>query len=287
MDRRRFIKLLAAGVAASTLSGGELAALEAAAGGLASGSLPVQDSDVKDYMTKMKNFDRYNKGDILVTGDEKTLMRSSLVRLKRLQRTVGHGNFSLLSFDLALRTARNFPSVGAFTSQELAFLEKVFYEKADSYGFMGDKPVKNLTSTISRGSVVKIPGTGNYLYKGAPYETYRKICREVGAEVILTSGVRSVVKQFMLFLNKATSSGDNISLASRSLAPPGYSFHAVGDFDLGKVGLGRANFTEKFTGTSVYKKLLSLGYADLRYEKNNTLGVRFEPWHVKVGAAHS
>jgi len=71
-------------------------------------------------------------------------------------------------------------------------------------------------------------------------------------------------------------------MASRSLAPPGYSFHGVGDFDVGKKGYGIDNFTEKFTKTDVYKKLNDLGYIRFRYHQDNYLGVRFEPWHIKV-----
>jgi hypothetical protein len=73
-----------------------------------------------------------------------------------------------------------------------------------------------------------------------------------------------------------------LSMASRSLAPPGYSFHGVGDFDVGKKGYGIYNFTEKFTGTNVYHRLADLGYLKFRYGPDNNLGVRFEPWHIKV-----
>jgi LAS superfamily LD-carboxypeptidase LdcB len=75
----------------------------------------------------------------------------------------------------------------------------------------------------------------------------------LGNKVILTSGIRSIIKQLTLFLNKAYKNNGNISLASRSLAPPGYSYHAIGDFDVGQVGFGVANFTEKFTTTKVFK----------------------------------
>jgi LAS superfamily LD-carboxypeptidase LdcB len=90
------------------------------------------------------------------------------------------------------------------------------------------------------------------------------------------------MKQFLLFLNKAYRSRGNLSVASRSLAPPGYSFHGVGDFDVGQVGFGIANFSSRFTTTKVFKRLRDLGYIELRYPKGNLLGVRFEPWHIKV-----
>ena len=86
----------------------------------------------------------------------------------------------------------------------------------------------------------------------------------------------------MLFLNKVVRSNGNLSLASRSLAPPGYSYHGIGDFDVGQIGLGSDNFTERFTTTSVYKRLNEQGYVKIRYPLDNLLGVRFEPWHIKV-----
>lgn len=90
------------------------------------------------------------------------------------------------------------------------------------------------------------------------------------------------MKQFLLFLNKAYSNDGNLSLASRSLAPPGYSFHGNGDFDVGQVGYGALNFTERFTETEVFKRLSEMGYLQLRYPEDNRLGVRFEPWHIKI-----
>jgi LAS superfamily LD-carboxypeptidase LdcB len=91
-----------------------------------------------------------------------------------------------------------------------------------------------------------------------------------------------VVKQMQLFVSKADRADGNLSLASRSLAPPGYSFHGVGDFDVGIKGWGARNFTDDFATTDEFKKLLDLGYIDIRYPADNRLGVRFEPWHIKV-----
>ena len=94
--------------------------------------------------------------------------------------------------------------------------------------------------------------------------------------------MRSIVKQLELFLSKLDSSNGNLSLASRSLAPPGHSYHGVGDFDVGKNGFGKFNFTAKFADTAEYKKLIELKYVDLRYTQFNKVGVRYEPWHIKV-----
>ena len=51
---------------------------------------------------------------------------------------------------------------------------------------------------------------------------------------------------------------------------------------MGQIGFGADNFTERFTTTRVYKNLKDLGYLNIRYERDNLVGVRFEPWHIKV-----
>jgi hypothetical protein len=240
------------------------------------------DNAIKDYLHRMQRFDEPHDGDAYVSSAELPLLKSCVWRFKRLQRVVGHGNFHLLSFDEGLRAASNYSEIGAFPKTELHFLEMVFYESAARYGFLGEKPLKGMTDRVRRRDVVKIRETGNYVFKGIPLETYKRIKEDLGNQAVLTSGVRSVNKQFLLFLNKALKSNGNLSLASRSLAPPGYSFHGVGDFDVGQAGFGAANFTERFATTDVCKRLEDLGYINLRYQRGNRLGVRFEPWHIKV-----
>ncbi len=242
----------------------------------------IDDRHIKDYLEKIENFNKKHTEDIFLDSGQKVILKTTLMRFQRIQHTVGHGHFALLSFDDAIKTAKAYSRIGPFSKEELDFLEMIFYEDSLFYGFMGDKPLKNLTDTIDGPKVIKIPYTGNYLYKGTPLEMYYKIQKDIGEKVILTSGLRSVTKQFMLFLNKAYHNDGNLSLASRSLAPPGYSFHGVGDFDVGQVGFGAQNFTDKFTETPIYQRLADLGYIKLRYSKGNLLGVRFEPWHIKV-----
>jgi hypothetical protein len=242
----------------------------------------MYDPHIKDYLFKMQHFNLDFEEDVYLDVNQFWLLKTSLDRLQRLQRTIGHGNFHLLNFNQALKYARNYSCVGPFTREELEFLEMIFYEDSVPYGFLGEKPLSNITDRIKKRDVVQIAGTGNYLYRGKPEETYKKIMNELGPRAILTSGVRSIMKQFLLFLNKAYKSKGNLSKASRSLAPPGYSFHGIGDFDVGQVGFGPANFTERFTTTDVFRKLKDRGYLKLRYSRNNLLGVRFEPWHIKV-----
>lgn len=243
----------------------------------------IPDTAIKDRLIKSRLFNHWFSDDIVLSPTQLKVLRSSLARLKRLQRLVGFGNFYLLGFDEARTYAKSYARVGAFTTAELGFLEKIFYYPADAYGFMGEKPIIRMTGKINRSKVTKVRGTGNYLYKGQPAATYQQIKTQVGKDVVLTSGIRGVMKQFLLFLNKADSHQGNLSLASRSLAPPGYSFHGAGDFDVGERGFGVDNFTEKFTRTRVYSRLTDLGFIKFRYTQGNHLGVRFEPWHVEVG----
>ena len=279
MKRRDFLKTLTTGLIVGGFAPEVLAKLTTSTH---SETEDNYDDYVKDYLHKIKYFSQPHKDDVYLGYKNYQLLTSSVKRLKRLQRTVGHGNFYLLSYDEAIKVARNYCSVGNFARAELDFLEMIFYEDGAFYGFFGEKPLKNLTAQVPKREVVKIPSMRNYLYKGRPLETYKKVKQEIGDQLILTSGIRSIIKQLLLFLNKAYRSNGNLSLASRSLAPPGYSYHGVGDFDVGQVGFGVDNFTERFVTTKVYKQLKNLGYLNLRYVEDNTLGVRFEPWHIKV-----
>ncbi len=245
------------------------------------------DNHIKDYLHKMYHFDKPNKEDIYLNQNQLKILQTTIHRLKRLQKFVGHGNFCLFDFDNALKIARNYIDVGSFTKEELDFLELIFYSNGAVYGFLGQKPLANLTDRIQTHNVVKIPHTGNYLYKGLPLETYKKITKDIGELVTLTSGLRGITKQFLLFLNKAGSNKGNLSMASRSLAPPGYSYHGIGDFDVGQIGFGHANFSKRFTQTKVYEKLKDLGYISIRYPQENLIGVRFEPWHIRITSTKS
>nr|MBF0221586.1 D-alanyl-D-alanine carboxypeptidase family protein [Desulfobulbaceae bacterium] len=279
MNRRTFIKAVTGTIISSTSMGISLPALSAA------GSLPqpnMHDGDIKDYLVKMRFFDLLHSDDVFVEGNDQTLLNSVVFRLMRIQLVIGHGNFHLAGFDEIINVAKTYSAIGQFTAEELAFLEKIFYRDASQYGFMGEKPCRNITDTIDRSKVVKIKNTGHFLYGNESLETFTKIKDDLGNDVILTSGLRGIAKQFLLFLDKARKNDSNLSLASRSLAPPGYSFHSVGDFDVGQADLGGENFSELFTSTEVYRKLLDHGYANLRYQKDNLVGVRFEPWHIKL-----
>ncbi|MAC45315.1 D-alanyl-D-alanine carboxypeptidase family protein [Oceanospirillum beijerinckii] len=240
------------------------------------------DPHVKDYMQKIRYFEGVFEDDFFVSEQEFKLIQSTLKHLGRVQRTIGHGNFNLINFDQMIKYGRNFSQVGEFTKTELDFLEQLFFVDAGKYGFYGEKVLPGLTDKIPSRELVKVPKTGHYLFKGKSLKLYDTLRKDVGEDIFLTSGIRSTVKQMYLFLSKAVQAEGNMSKASRSLAPPGYSYHAVGDFDVGKVGYGYKNFTEDFAQSDVYKRLQDLGYINIRYTNDNRFGVRYEPWHIQV-----
>ncbi|MBW1650432.1 MAG: M15 family metallopeptidase [Deltaproteobacteria bacterium] len=275
MERRKFIKILAAGITGLTF----FPIFKYSENNLhAAVFLQING----EYFKKMKNFAQPDADDIYLKLSQKNILKSVLKRLNRIQTQIGYSNFCLLNFDEALKTAYGYTTIGSFTKQEIDFLEMLFYNDAKIYGFYGAKPLNNITGKIDASKAIKIKNTGNFVYNGLALETYNKILKDIGGDVILISGIRGIVKQFYLFLNKLKRSGGNLSLSSRSLAPPGYSYHGIGDFDVGKSGYGVLNFTNDFTKTDVYKKLVKLGYINFRYPQNNRLGVRFEPWHIKL-----
>ncbi len=233
-----------------------------------------------EYQAKMRLFNKPHPKDRYVSPEQRPLFKHCLKRLNRIYRTVGHTNFYLLGLDDTLKLARGYPHIGRFSKKEIEYLESVFHQDAADYGFYGKKLIAEFSNCPSRSKVTKIPGTGNYLFKGPSVALYERLRQDIGAKAILTSGVRGVIKQFLLFFRKVDKSQGNLSLASRSIAPPGYSYHGVGDFDVGQVGYGSDNFSVRFIRSKVFEKLLSLDYICLRYTEDNPYGVRFEPWHV-------
>lgn len=231
---------------------------------------------------KVANFESNFSDDVILNESQFELLVAALERINRVQDYVGFGNFNVLSLDEALAYAKRSPRIGAFTPAELEFMEMLFHYEPSQLGFFGDKVVEQQTNVILKDDVVKVPGTGHYVYRGFSEDFYHKIRAEVGDTLILTSGVRNVVKQSQLFMSKTVQAAGNLSRASRSLAPPGHSYHSVGDFDVGQVGAGLKNFTAAFAQTDEFKKLQDLGYVRIRYTANNDLGVRYEPWHIRV-----
>lgn len=220
--------------------------------------------------------------DIYLGAEEMALIASLSRKLTLVEKTVGHGKFNLISFDETLKIAKNYPKIETFSSSEIAYIEKIFYTNPTIYGFYGKQTVQNLTDLIPQKEVIKISGTGHYLFKENATGALNRMIKDVGSTLILTSGVRSVVKQLHLYVDKIESEGGNISSASRAIAPPAYSYHSIGDFDVGKRGWGHENFTPNFARTQEFWRLQKLPYISMRYGIGNKDGVRFEPWHIQI-----
>lgn len=235
----------------------------------------------KDYFKKIKHFNHAFNDDLMAGRAEFELIRSCARKTGALMHYVGYGNFNILNFDEALKFMDGSGPLQPFTKAELDYIDELFARDASVYGFYGERVFTRLTEKVDGTAMVKIPGSGHFVYKAHSLSTYSKITKEMKS-LILTSGVRSVVKQLHLFLHKAVETGGNLSMASRSIAPVGYSYHGIGDFDVGIKGWGFANFTDKFATTREYARLMKDGYMRIRYDRKNPYGVRFEPWHVKV-----
>ncbi|VAX11908.1 D-alanyl-D-alanine carboxypeptidase [hydrothermal vent metagenome] len=238
--------------------------------------------EARDQRYAVSHFDQDLKQDIFLPVAEQPVFQSVLRRQRKIQAHAGYANFSLMSFDEMLKYARSYSVIGEFSADQIRFMEKIFFHDAHDYGFMGEKVISSLTAKVAKKDTVKIPYSGNYLFKGGSQTVFERLRKDVGKNLVLTSGVRSVVKQMYLFLAKAEKCNANLSRASRSLAPPGHSYHALGDFDVGKRNLGALNFTSRFAQTEEYQKLIRLGYVSIRYTQDNYFGVRYEPWHIKI-----
>lgn len=243
---------------------------------------PTVVSNATDLLDKVRNFNGDFVDDVYLSEEQRPTLHSLLLRFEKAEQVVGHGNFNLISFDQLFQYARNFSQIGQFTKAEFALIEQLFFTEAEQYGFFGGRVTDELTARIPIEETVKIARSGHFLLKGEPTAHYERLQRDIGDSIILTSGVRGNVKQMHLFVAKCIGSSYNLSRASRSLAPPGHSYHGIGDFDVGRVGWGYANFTDRFAQTDEFKRMQDLGYIRIRYTEDNQFGVRFEPWHIKV-----
>lgn len=228
----------------------------------------------------LANDNFHTSEDLYITKNDYEVFQSIRNKLKLVQRYIGYGNFNVISFDSMLSISRRASNIEEFTKSEIDFLEFIFYYNPATHGFFGDRISKNITDTIDKKLITKIPHTGHYLFKGHAEKTYYEMTKDVGDSLTLTSGIRSIVKQTKLFLDKINSTNGNITQAAISLAPPAFTYHSIGDFDVGKKGFGYANFTSKFANTDEFRKIQQLKYVDVRYTINNKDGVRYEPWHI-------
>lgn len=223
-----------------------------------------------------------NSKDIYLSTKDFATLSTLNARLRRVRRFVGFANFNLISYADTLSYARNYSKIGAFTQKELVLMDRLFHENPNDYGFYGKKTCQSIDNSITNREVIKIHGTGHYLFRGKPEKDYANIIDDIGNTLVLTSGIRNVIKQTSLYVNKIYNTGGNMTKATESIAPPAYSYHSVSDFDVGRTDWGYKNFTSDFALTNEFRKMQQLEYIGMRYKKQNRDGVRFEPWHVEV-----
>lgn len=234
---------------------------------------PTDISELKDYLFKMSQPDVVHKTDLFVKKSEEKIFKLIAKKLFEIQNKIGFGNFTQIGFKELFK-------ITDFTLDEKNYLEKMFKFNAKLYGFYGEKVIDDMFQDFNNKKFTKVDGI--YILDGSPVKKYKNIVDEIGSSVYITSGIRNIPKQCLLFMNKTLECNYNLSMASRTLAPIGYSYHGIGDFDIGKRGLGEKNFTDLFAETNEFKLAVEKGFIDLRYDRNNLLGVRFEPWHIKV-----
>ena len=119
------------------------------------------DDELKDYLHKIQNFNHPHADDVLIDDNLYVTFESAVMRLRRLQKLAGHGNYNILNFTDGLALARNYSRIGEFTKQELGFMELTFYADGQRYGFLGQKPLEEITDQVKKKDVLKIPHSGN------------------------------------------------------------------------------------------------------------------------------
>ena len=83
-----------------------------------------EERHIRDYLFKMKHFDVDHPDDVFLSCPDFDILKTSLARLKRLQRTVGHGTFYRLNF------GKIFADTDVFSSlKELGYIQFRYREK--------------------------------------------------------------------------------------------------------------------------------------------------------------
>lgn len=206
-------------------------------------------------------------------------LRALAARLAAVERQMGFVAFAVTDY----------PSVFAlgdvhkklrFSAEERAALSALFALDARRFGFTGPRASEDLDAAMPRSRLVKTRGSAVLVYPAAA-ELVRRLQDAGCKRLIVTSGARGIPKQTLLFVRKALRVG--FAQAARSVAPPGYSFHATGDIDVGDADAGAdVNFSERFAGTGTYACIAALPGVRWRYPKGNAANVIYEPWHLAV-----
>ena len=237
-----------------------------------------------DPLNKTRDFDRTYADDYLLAESRLELLAATADKLERAVRVIGPWAFQprLLRRPAALRPPLR-RDRRLLAEPRLQFLDEIFYTDAELYGFHGQQgpgraDLPGSTSAMSSGSPRPVTTCcGENRSRGT-----RGSARTWGRNVFLTSGVRGVVKQYQLFLSKAVTTGGNLSQASRSLAPPGYSYHAIGDFDVGRVGFGSEELHRRLRRDGGVPQAHRPRLRGHPLHRDQPLWRAPEPWHIKI-----
>jgi len=240
---------------------------------------------------------QFLKAPYVLSSSQLDTARSIVRKLSNVQKRISDEKFNLISFsdifdEKLYPDEQDFIAATRFTKEEKAFIENIFSLCARKYGFNDPRLTSDLFYEIDKNDIIKIAGSNQYLFKDDAYDTYMSILEYVKtkdahtfSQTTVTSGIRGIPKQLHIFLRKVIFCDGSLSKASKSVAPPGYSYHLTGDFDIGIRGLGYKNFTLDFKETKLFKYIMQIdSEAFLRYPEKGQSHVQFEPWHIRADA---
>jgi hypothetical protein len=215
-------------------------------------------------------------------------LRALADRLAAVERHMGAGRFSVTDYPAVFALGAAHAAL-RLSPAERATLDALFALDARRFGFAGPRASASLEATLPVSSLVTTRGSTARVYPPAAALVAR--LQAAGcARLVVTSGVRGIPKQTLLFVRKVLQGGGTgwdfaraYATAARSVAPPGYSFHATGDIDVGESGAGpEVNFSERFVQTGTYRCIAAQPGVRWRYPPGNEAGVMHEPWHLAV-----
>lgn len=145
MNRRKFLQLLAYGAVTTSLVGEDLFATT------------TSDKIYYPLDSLSTKLNLKGKKDLFLDKKYEKSFYSVCKKLKLVQRHVGYGNYNVISFDDVINTARWSSNIGDFTSDELAFMEYIFYYNPEEHGFYGERTCQSITHEINMKDIIKIP----------------------------------------------------------------------------------------------------------------------------------
>lgn len=219
--------------------------------------------------------------DYILTKPELISLKSLDKKIGVVFRHIGYKKSNIINYYDFIKELNASKGLTPLTKNEKEIFDKIYYMDAKEFGFKGARVSSSYKKFIKKEDLIDV-GSGHYLYRGKSYRLYEQISRDTNDTIMITSGFRNVLKQFYIFTMRVIKLKGDMTKAKDLIAPPAYSYHYHGDFDIGVVGMGIDNFTSKIIEYKEYQKLIDLGTISIRYTKYNKIGVKYEPWHIKI-----